>query len=270
MATHYRALFISDVHLGTQWSQASRLLDFLAEARADTLYLVGDIVDFWRIRRGIVWSEQHGRVLAEILRLSKSGTRVVFIPGNHDSGLRAYCGTSFGQIEIRETDVHVTAAGKRYLVTHGDEYDIVVKNAEWLALIGDRSYAALLALNRPLNWCRRHLGMDYWSISAYLKNRVKRCVSRAGDFEASLVGAAKAHRADGVICGHIHKAASREIGDVHYVNTGDWVESCTAVVETAAGELELIEWSLAPATATAPDDLDADVRAVPSRIGATA
>jgi len=270
MATQYRTLFISDVHLGTQWSQASQLLDFLGEARAETLYLVGDIVDFWRIRRGLVWPEQHGRVLAEILRLSKTGTRVIFIPGNHDNGLRAYCGTSFGQIEIRQNAVHTTASGKRYLVTHGDEYDIVVKNAEWLALLGDRSYAALLMLNRPLNWFRRHLGMDYWSISAYLKQRVKRCVSRAGDFEASLVKAAKTHRAAGVICGHIHQAASREIGDVHYVNTGDWVESCTAVAETVSGQLELIAWAPAAATAATPDATATGVPAEPSRIGATA
>ncbi len=270
MATQYRTLFISDVHLGTQWSQAAQLLDFLGHARADTLYLVGDIVDFWRIRRGIVWPVHHGRVLAEILRLSKTGTRVVFIPGNHDNGLRAYCDTKFGNIEIRQNAVHVTASGKRYLVTHGDEYDIVVKNAEWLALVGDRSYAALLWLNRPLNWVRRQFGMDYWSISAYLKNRVKRCVNRAGDFEASLVGAAKAHQASGVICGHIHHAASREVGDVHYVNTGDWVESCTAVVETASGELELVKWAAATETAAEQRDATPGVATVPSRIGAAA
>lgn len=270
MATQYRALFISDVHLGTQWSQATQLLEFLGQARAETLYLVGDIVDFWRIRRGIVWHEQHGRVLAEILRLSKTGTRVVFIPGNHDKGLRAYCNTSFGNIEILQNAVHVTAAGKRYLVTHGDEYDIVVKNAEWLALVGDRSYAALLALNHPLNWVRRHLGMDYWSISAYLKHRVKSCVNRAGDFEASLVGAAKAHLATGVICGHIHHAASREVGEVHYVNTGDWVESCTAVVETEHGELELIRWAAATETVEEAETATAGAPAVPSRIGAAA
>lgn len=247
MATHYRALFISDVHLGTRWAQASQLLEFLEQARADTLYLVGDIIDFWRIRRGILWPDAHGQVLMEILRLAHAGTRVIFIPGNHDHGLRAYCNTRFGSIEIKEKAVHVTASGKRYLVTHGDEYDVVVKNAEWLALLGDRSYAALLAFNRPLNWVRRGLGKEYWSISSYLKQRVKSCVSRASDFENSLVSAAKAHQATGVICGHIHHAASREVGDVHYVNTGDWVESCTAVVETSSGKLELIDWSQRPA-----------------------
>lgn len=252
MATHYRALFISDVHLGTRWAQAPKLLDFLAQARADTVYLVGDIVDFWRIRRGIVWPEAHGQVLKEILRLAHAGTRVIFIPGNHDNGLRAYCNTRFGNIEIRQNAVHETAAGKRYLVTHGDEYDLVIRNAEWLALLGDRSYAALLTLNRPFNWVRRQLGLDYWSISAYLKQRVKGCVSRASDFETSLIGAAREHQATGVICGHIHHAASREVGGMHYLNTGDWVESCTAVVETAAGMLELIDWSSKSSPASEP------------------
>lgn len=243
MATHYRAVFISDVHLGTRWAQASQLLEFLAQARAETLYLVGDIVDFWRIRRGLVWPDQHGQVLKEILRLAREGTRVVFIPGNHDAGLRAYCDTRFGNIEIKQSDVHVTAAGKRYLVTHGDEFDVVVNRAEWLALLGERSYAMLLAINTPLNAVRRRLGLEYWSIAAYLKHRVKRCVNRASDFEQCLVGAAREHQATGVICGHIHHAASRMVEHVHYVNTGDWVESCTAAVETASGKLEVIEWS---------------------------
>jgi UDP-2,3-diacylglucosamine pyrophosphatase LpxH len=243
MATHYRALFISDVHLGTPWAQAPRLLDLLDQVRADTLYLVGDIVDFWRIRRGIVWPAPHGEVLKAILRLANAGTRVVFIPGNHDDGLRAYCGTTFGRIEICRSAVHVTLTGRRYLVTHGDEHDTVVQRARWLALIGDRGYALALAFNRPFNWVRGLLGKDYWSISAWLKHRVKSCVGRACDFESSLVAAASAQAASGVICGHIHHAASRNVGDVHYVNTGDWVESCTAVVETPAGELEVIDWT---------------------------
>jgi UDP-2,3-diacylglucosamine pyrophosphatase LpxH len=246
MAEHYRALFISDVHLGTPWSQACKLHEFLQQVRADTIYLVGDIIDFWRIRRGLVWPEAHGLVLRELLRKANAGTRVVFIPGNHDAGLRPYCGTRFGSIEIEETTVHTTASGRRYLVTHGDAYDVVVKRAHWLALIGDRSYALALAVNRPFNWVRRQLGKDYWSLSAYLKQRVKACVGRAGSFETKLVEAAAAHAASGVICGHIHHAASRLVGGVHYVNLGDWVESCTAVVETGAGDLELIDWSAAP------------------------
>lgn len=251
MAQHYRALFISDVHLGTRWAQACKLLDFLAQARADTIYLVGDIIDFWRIRRGIIWPESHGAVLREILRIANAGTRVVFIPGNHDDGLRAYCGTRFGTIEIERDAVHVTAAGQRYLVTHGDEYDVVVNHARWLALVGDRSYALALAINTPFNWVRGKLGFDYWSLSAYLKHRVKACVGRAGNFECSLVAAAARHAASGVICGHIHRATSRQVGDVHYVNLGDWVESCTAVAETKNGQLELIDWSAASSSAAA-------------------
>lgn len=243
MATPYRALFISDVHLGTRWAQAPKLLELLEQVRAETVYLVGDIVDFWRIRRGLVWPQPHSDVLVHILQLANAGTRVVFIPGNHDADLRAYCDTRFGNIEICRDAVHVTAEGKRYLVTHGDQYDLVMRRAQWLALLGERGYAAVLMLNRPLNWFRNQLGMEYWSISSYLKQRVKACVGRAGNFEQLLIGAARERQASGVICGHIHHAASRQVEDVHYVNTGDWVESCTAVVETSTGSLELINWA---------------------------
>lgn len=244
MAVHYRALFISDVHLGMQWSQAGKLLAFLQEVRTDTLYLVGDIVDFWRIKRGLCWTEFHGAVLNEILAIAHSGTRVVFIPGNHDDNLRAYCGARLGNIEIHQHAVHVTAAGDRYLVTHGDEYDVVSRRATWLAHIGDRGYAAALAFNRPFNAVRKLLGMEYWSISAYLKHWVKERVGRASKFEGKLIQAAMMHKTSGVICGHIHHAASHYVGGIHYVNTGDWVESCTAVGETVAGKLELIEYPL--------------------------
>lgn len=263
MVQHYRALFISDVHLGTRWAQASKLHDFLGQVRADTIYLVGDIVDFWRIRRGIVWPPAHGEVLREILRKAHAGTRIVFIPGNHDDDLRAYCGMRFGNIEIERSTVHVTATGQRYLVTHGDEYDVVINRARWLALLGDRAYAFALTFNRPLNWVRRQFGKEYWSISAYLKHRVKACVGRAGKFESSLIAAAERNQAAGVICGHIHHAASRQVGNVHYVNLGDWVESCTAVVETTSGQLELIDWSKKVATVSALSD-------APKRVGAAA
>ena len=242
MAQHYRTLFISDVHLGTRSSQAASLLDFLAQAQAETIYLVGDIVDFWRIQRGLVWPDSHSEVLHELIRRAHEGARVVFIPGNHDDDLRAYCGTRFGPIEIALNAVHVTAAGRRYLVMHGDEYDVVVNHARWLALLGERSYAVALAINRPFNWVRRLLGMEYWSLSAYLKQKVKGAVGRASNFEAALVEAAASHNAAGVICGHIHHAASRQVGAVHYMNTGDWVESCTAIIETEAGSLEIVRW----------------------------
>ena len=242
MAEHYRTLFISDIHLGTRSSQAERLLDFLVQADADTIYLVGDIVDFWRIRRGLFWPDSHNDVLHELLRKAREGTRIVFIPGNHDDDLRAYCGTRFGPIEIALNSVHETADGRRYLVMHGDEYDVVVNHAHWLALLGERSYAVALAINRPFNWVRRLMGLEYWSLSAYLKQKVKGAVSRAGNFEQALVEAAVAHNAAGVICGHIHRADSRQVGGVHYMNTGDWVESCTAIGETEAGELKILHW----------------------------
>jgi UDP-2,3-diacylglucosamine pyrophosphatase LpxH len=251
MAQHYRALFISDVHLGTPWTEADRLLEWLGHVHADTIYLVGDIVDFWRIRRGVVWPPSHSAVLGALLGKAHSGTRVVFIPGNHEDGLKRYCGTKFGEIEIERSVVHTTAAGKRYLVVHGDDYDFVARHARWLAHVGDRSYAAALGFNRLFNACRRALGKEYWSISAYLKHKVKACVSRAGHFEAALAAAASAHDATGVICGHIHHPDSRMLGAIHYVNIGDWVESCTAVVETAAGNLELISLAKEHAPASA-------------------
>jgi len=241
MVQKFRALFISDVHLGTPWTQADRLLEWLAHVDAETIYLVGDIIDFWRIRRGGVWPSSHSAVLEALLRKSHAGTRIVFIPGNHEDGLKRYCGTRFGTIEIERSIVHATATGKRYLVVHGDDYDFVARYARWLAQIGDRSYAAALAFNRVFNKFRLALGRDYWSISAFLKRSVKAGVGRVGKFESALAAEAIRNDATGVICGHIHHAESRMLGQVHYVNIGDWVESCTAVVETAVGELQVLD-----------------------------
>lgn len=239
---HYRTLFISDVHLGTRTSQVEMLLDFLKETDADTIYLVGDIVDFWRVRRGASWPQSHNDVLQKILRKVRKGARVVFIPGNHDDCLRQYCGTKFGGIELALQSIHETADGKRYLVMHGDEFDVVVRNMEWLAFLGDRGYELALACNTPLNFVRKRLGLGYWSLSAYLKYRVKSAVNFIGKFESSLSDEARKLNVDGVICGHIHHAASHTTDGVHYINTGDWVESCTAVVETMTGEFQLIRW----------------------------
>lgn len=241
--TKYRAVFISDIHLGTRTSQANALLEFLRVVEADTFYLVGDIVDFWKIRRGPHWPQAHNDVLQKLLRKVRKGSRFVFIPGNHDEGLRDFCGMHFGGIEIHRNCIHLTAAGRQYLVTHGDEFDIVVRNAKWLAFLGDRGYETALWLNNPLNWVRRHLGLGYWSFSAYLKNRVKKAVAFIGAYEEAVAGEARRHGTDGIICGHIHHAADRQIGDVHYMNCGDWVESCTAIVESHAGELRLVHWS---------------------------
>ncbi len=239
---HYRTLFISDVHLGTRAAQANLLLDFLKETEADTIYLVGDIVDFWRIRRGAIWPQSHNDVLQKLLRKVRKGARVVFIPGNHDEGLRQYCGQHFGGIEIEHQTVHTTADGKRYLVIHGDEFDVVVRYAKWLAFLGDRGYELALWMNHPLNFIRRRFGLGYWSLSAHLKLRVKTAVNFIGEFEKSLSDEARRNHVDGVICGHIHHAASRHIDGVHYLNTGDWVESCTAIGENADGTFDLIRW----------------------------
>lgn len=239
---HYRTLFISDVHLGTRGSRAEILADFLQETTADQIYLVGDIVDFWRIKRGAVWPQSHNDVLQILLERVRKGTKVVFIPGNHDDGLRAYCGSKFGEIDLKKDCVFVTSSGKRYLVIHGDEFDVVVRYARWLALLGDRGYQLALFVNHPINFVRRRLGLGFWSLSSYLKQRVKGAVNFIGEFEKSLADEAKRRKVDGVICGHIHRATSRMFGDVHYLNTGDWVESCTALVETVDGELKLIYW----------------------------
>ena len=240
--TTYRTLFISDLHLGTRASQADMLIDFLRHNDAETIYLVGDIVDFWRIRRGAIWPQSHNDVLQKILRKVRKGTRVVFIPGNHDDGLRQYCGQRFGGIEIGRPAIHAPADGRRYLIIHGDEFDVVVRYAKWLAFLGDRGYELALATNAPLNFVRKRLGLDYWSLSSYLKQRVKTAVNFIGEFENSLAEEAKRRQVEGIVCGHIHHAASREIHGVHYVNTGDWVESCTAVGETLGGELQVIRW----------------------------
>jgi UDP-2,3-diacylglucosamine pyrophosphatase LpxH len=240
--TPYRALFISDVHLGTRTAQAEALLDFLRETEADTIYLVGDIIDFWKVRRGPHWPQAHNDVFQKLLRKVRHGTRIVFIPGNHDEGLRDFCGMHFGGIEIVRNCVHTTATGRRYTVMHGDEFDVVVRTAKWLAFLGDRGYEAALWFNNPLNWVRRHLGLGYWSLSAYLKNRVKKAVSFIGAFEEAVAAEARRNGCDGIICGHIHHPADRQIHGVHYLNCGDWVESCTAIVETQAGELRIIDW----------------------------
>lgn len=239
---HYRTLFISDVHLGTRGSQAELLLDFLKEHDADTIYLVGDIVDFWRIKRGAVWPQTHNDVLQKLLRKVRKGARVIFIPGNHDEGLRDYAGQHFGGIEIKLQDIHETADGKRYLVMHGDEFDLVVRYAKWLAFLGDRSYQMAMWANWPVNFVRRRLGLGYWSLSSYLKLRVKGAVNFIGEFEEKLTKEAERRDVNGIICGHIHHAASREFNDVHYLNCGDWVESCTAVAEAPDGEFHVIRW----------------------------
>lgn len=239
---HFRTLFLSDVHLGTRGCQAHLLLDFLRYHDAETVYLVGDIVDGWRLKRNWYWPQEHNDVVQKLLRKCRRGARIIYVPGNHDEFLRPYVGTHFGGVEVHEEFVHETAAGEKFLVIHGDRFDIVVRHAKWLALFGDWAYTTALAVNTILNAVRRRLGFSYWSLSAWAKMKVKNAVSFIGAFEGALSNEARQRGLDGVICGHIHHARLEHGASMTYINTGDWVESCTAVVEHQDGTFEIIEW----------------------------
>ena len=238
----FRAIWISDVHLGTRGCKADVLLDFLKHTDSEVLYLVGDIVDGWRLKRSWYWPQAHNDVVQKILRKARKGTRVVFIPGNHDEFARDYADHHFGDIEVACETVHVTLGGQRLLVLHGDAFDGVVKYARWLAHLGDWAYTAALSLNHWLNVARRRMGLPYWSLSAYLKHKVKNAVQFIDDYEQTVADEARRRGVDGVVCGHIHHAEIRHIGGVLYANDGDWVESCTALVETQDGRLEVLGW----------------------------
>ncbi|OKH88908.1 UDP-2,3-diacylglucosamine diphosphatase [Thalassospira sp. TSL5-1] len=240
---HYRTVWISDVHLGTRGCQAELLVDFLNEVTADTYYLVGDIIDGWRLKKSWYWPESHHAVITNIMEKARNGAKVIFVPGNHDEFAREFVDMTFGHVDVRMNDIHTTADGKRLLVIHGDEFDGVVKYARWLAYLGDTAYNFAIMLNRYFNAARRKLGYGYWSLSAYLKNRVKNAVQFICDFENAVAHAATKRKVDGVVCGHIHHAEKRMIGNVLYCNDGDWVESCTALVEHKDGELELLHWA---------------------------
>lgn len=240
---HYRTVWISDVHLGTRGCQADLLLDFLNEVTADTYYLVGDIIDGWRLRKSWYWPESHHAVITTIMDKAKNGAKVIFVPGNHDEFAREFVDMTFGHVDVKMNDIHETADGKRLLVIHGDEFDGVVKYARWLAYLGDTAYNLAIVLNRYYNGIRRRLGYGYWSLSAYLKNRVKNAVQFICNFENAVAHEAAKRKVDGVVCGHIHHAEKRMIGDVLYCNDGDWVESCTALVEDMNGKLELLHWA---------------------------
>ncbi len=248
----YRALFISDVHLGTKGCQSQPLLDFLRDVDADTIYLVGDIVDGWRLKTSWYWPQEHNDVVQKLLRKVRKGVRLIYIPGNHDEFLRDYLGTHFGGIEVVESAVHVAADGRRYLVVHGDTFDVVVRHARWLALLGDWAYETALRVNAHVNLVRRRLGLTYWSLSQWAKLRVKNAVNFIGDFERALTVEAQRHGVDGIICGHIHHAAIQDRAGILYINCGDWVESCTAVAETYDGHFEIIRWPLAKGVTNAP------------------
>jgi UDP-2,3-diacylglucosamine pyrophosphatase LpxH len=242
--TIYRTLFLSDVHLGSRGCQAELLLDFLKNNDAATIYLVGDMIDGWQLKNRWYWPQAHNDVVQKLLRKVRKGVRVIYLPGNHDEFARDYIGSVFGGVEVADHAYHMTADKKRLLIVHGDQFDIVVKHARWLAYLGDWAYTFALWSNLWLNKIRRKLGFTYWSLSAWAKLKVKNAVNFIGAFEAALVEAARRHNADGVVCGHIHHPLIRDIDGITYVNIGDFVESCTAVAEHDDGRLEILRWQM--------------------------
>ncbi|MEN9474760.1 MAG: hypothetical protein RIS48_1480 [Pseudomonadota bacterium] len=241
-AARLRSIFISDLHLGTQGCQAKALLSFLKSNPSDHLYLVGDIIDGWQLRRRWYWPQEHNDVVQKILRRVRKGCRVIFVPGNHDEFVRHFVDHHFGGVEVVTEAIHTTADGKRLWVVHGDLYDGVIQYAKWLAHLGDTLYEFTLRLNRHLNSLRARLGLPYWSLSQYLKHRVKGAVNFISSFESAVAAEARKRGLDGVVCGHIHRAEMRIIDGTLYCNDGDWVESLTALVEHQDGRLEIVHW----------------------------
>ncbi|MDE3177822.1 MAG: UDP-2,3-diacylglucosamine diphosphatase [Pseudomonadota bacterium] len=250
-ARRYRAIFVSDMHLGTRGCQAEIILDFLRHNDADTIFLVGDILDGWRMRASFYWPQAHNDVIQKLLRKVRRGARMIFVPGNHDEFARQFVGLSFGGVKIVRNAKYTTADGKIYLVMHGDEFDVVVRHSKWLAFFGDWAYDFAIFINTHFNAARRRLGFPYWSFSAWAKLKVKNAVNFIGSFETALAEEARRRGADGVICGHIHHPVIRDLGGVTYVNTGDFVESCSFVVEHDDGRLEVLRWSTPRAPALA-------------------
>ncbi|NEV64192.1 UDP-2,3-diacylglucosamine diphosphatase [Thiorhodococcus minor] len=239
----YRSIFLSDIHLGFRGCQAQFVLDFLQSTQCKQLYLVGDIIDLWAMKNGVYWPEAHNRIVREIFEKARQGTEVIYIPGNHDGLFRDHLDASFGEVVVKDEIVHHTADGRRFLVLHGDKFDGVVQHSLWLAKLGSRAYDHLLALNASLSRVRARFGMKYWSLAGYLKHKVKNAVSYIGNYERAVATEAQHRDLDGMICGHIHHAEMRDIQGVTYCNCGDWVESCTALVEHHDGRLELLRWT---------------------------
>lgn len=237
----YRSVFISDVHLGTKDCQADKLLEFIKTVECENLYLVGDIIDGWELKRNWGWLQSHSDVLQKILRKARKGVSVTYILGNHDEFLRPFLPIQLGDhLRIVDSCDYTALDGRRFLIVHGDYFDAVTMTKKWLALLGDRGYLFLLKLNRPLNWARQKLGYKYWSLSRYMKRNVKRAVSYIGDYETVLSSQAKVESVDGIICGHIHEPEIKMIEGILYINCGDWVESCSAAVETLDGRWMII------------------------------
>ncbi|MBA3676438.1 MAG: UDP-2,3-diacylglucosamine diphosphatase [Sphingosinicella sp.] len=238
----YRTIWISDVHLGTRGCNDKLLLDFLDHVDSDTLYLVGDIIDGWRMKKRYYWPERHNAIVRRIMKRAKRGTEVIYIPGNHDEMFRQFSGMNFGGVRIRKKAVHVTADGRRLLVLHGDEFDAVVMAHRWLAFAGDAAYEFLMKMNFVVNHVRRLLDLPYWSLSQHARHKVKNAVAFISRFEETVAHEARSKKVDGVICGHIHTAEERDFCGVTYYNDGDWVESCTALVEHFSGQMEILHW----------------------------
>jgi UDP-2,3-diacylglucosamine pyrophosphatase LpxH len=237
---HYKSIAISDVHLGTKGSKADLLLTFLRDAECDNLFLVGDIFDGWRLKKNWYWTQDHSTVVQKILRMGRKGTKVYYIPGNHDEFMRQFLEHSFGNIELHNEMIYTAVNGKQYIIIHGDKFDIVTMNMKWLAHAGDWAYTTLLNINTAIHWVRSYFRLPYWSLSKWAKHKVKEAVNFIGDYEQSLVNYARIKHVDGVICGHIHSANIDSIDGIEYMNSGDWVESCTALVEHLDGTWEIV------------------------------
>lgn len=239
----YRTIWISDIHLGTRGCNDRLLIDFLDHVDSDTLYLVGDIIDGWRMKKRYYWPERHNAIVRRIMKRAKRGTDVIYIPGNHDEMFRQFAGMNFGGVQIRKKAVHITADGRRLLVLHGDEFDAVVMGHKWLAFLGDAAYEFLMKLNVVVNAVRRCFDLPYWSLSKHAKHKVKNAVEFISRYEEAVAHEARARNVDGVVCGHIHTAEERDFDGITYYNDGDWVEGCTALVEHFDGRMEILHWA---------------------------
>ncbi|MGP1352576.1 MAG: UDP-2,3-diacylglucosamine diphosphatase [Parasphingopyxis sp.] len=250
----YRTIWVSDIHLGTKGCNAEMLIDFLDSTDSDTMYLVGDIIDGWRMKKKFYWPPEHNDVIWRVLKRARRGTRIVYIPGNHDEMFRQFTGLNFGRVEIRRKAIHETADGRRLLVLHGDEFDAIMLSHRWLAYLGDIAYTTVMALNRWVNAARNLLGLPYWSLSKHAKHKVKNAVEFISKFEEIVAEEAGKRGVDGVVCGHIHTAEIRDIEGVEYYNDGDWVEGCTALVEHFDGRMEILHWADEMAARDAEDE----------------
>ncbi len=250
--TQVRSIFLSDIHLGTRVCQANRLLEFLKEYSAENIFLLGDIVDLWAMNRGAVyWTPAQNTVVQKLLRRARHGDKIFFVPGNHDEAMREYVGTSFGDVVVAHEIIHTAADGRRYLLLHGDEFDQVTRHHKWVAILGDKSYNILVSLNIYLSWLRRTFRYSgYWSLAGYAKRKIKTAVNFIFNFEDSVIYHVRGRKLDGAICGHIHWPMIKEIDGLSYMNCGDWVDSCTAIVEHFDGRMELVAWNASQNPAT--------------------